>query len=426
MQNTYPALERFTKALDWAKRHLYEFPLREIIEGLWLRLGGLNAYDEVACEHALHWFELVEELGRDAYHLPTLERGVSRLFANRAGTEQVEVMTIHKSKGLEFDHVIVPFLQRGTRRDQAPLMLWQRGDSSLLIGAKEDPIHAWLHYEEKIRAANERKRLLYVACTRARKSLWLSYQTDDFDKARDMAEWIKVRATAVESQATKPPPQNTPPPLLTALPADYRWQPPTQSKSNISADKLSTGDDLIGGRFEVALGHLVHKALAWIGTTQRQDTGALTDRLGIWAQEQDIEPDQLALLITTAEQHIARMLADADGQWVLANHPEARCEWAISGVDASGQLQNAVLDRFFESPEQRWIVDYKTAMPASVPQEQSLHEQFLQEQFLQEQKDRYRPQLLRYRALIDRLFADNPKPVRIALYFTGLGELHEL
>ena len=118
-------------------------------------------------------------------------------------------MTIHKSKGLEFDHVIVPFLQRGTRRDQAPLMLWQRGDSSLLIGAKEDPIHAWLHYEEKIRAANERKRLLYVACTRARKSLWLSYQTDDFDKARDMAEWIKVRATAVESQATKPPPQNT-------------------------------------------------------------------------------------------------------------------------------------------------------------------------------------------------------------------------
>ena len=426
VQNTYPALERFTKALDWAKRHLYEFPLREIIEGLWLRLGGLNAYDEVACEHALHWFELVEELGRDAYHLPTLERGVSRLFANRAGTEQVEVMTIHKSKGLEFDHVIVPFLQRGTRRDQAPLMLWQRGDSSLLIGAKEDPIHAWLHYEEKIRAANERKRLLYVACTRARKSLWLSYQTDDFDKARDMAEWIKVRATAVESQATKPPPQNTPPPLLTALPADYRWQPPTQSKSNISADKLSTGEDLIGGRFEVALGHLVHKALAWIGTTQRQDTGALTDRLGIWAQEQDIEPDQLALLITTAEQHIARMLADADGQWVLANHPEARCEWAISGVDASGQLQNAVLDRFFESPEQRWIVDYKTAMPASVPQEQSLHEQFLQEQFLQEQKDRYRPQLLRYRALIDRLFADNPKPVRIALYFTGLGELHEL
>ena len=50
----------------------------------------------------------------------------------------------------------------------------------------------------------------------------------------------------------------------------------------------------------------------------------------------------------------------------------------------------------------------------------------MQEQFLQEQKDRYRPQLLRYRALIDRLFADNPKPVRIALYFTGLGELHEL
>ena len=426
LQHRLPALERFTKGLDWAKRHLYEFPLREIIEGLWLRLGGLNAYDEVACEHALHWFELVEELGRDAYHLPSLERGVARLFANRTGTEQVEVMTIHKSKGLEFDHVIVPFLQRGTRHDQAPLMLWQRGESSLLIGAKEDPIHAWLHYEEKIRAANERKRLLYVACTRARNSLWLSYQTDDIDKARDMAGWIKHQATAVESQISAPPPQNSAPPLLTALPADYQWRRPTDSKADVSADTLNISEDLIGGRFEVALGHLVHKALAWIGSTQRQSAGALTDRIGVWAAEQDIEPAQLPLLIATAEQHIARMLADDDGQWVLADHPEARCEWAISGVDASGQLQNAVLDRFFESAEQRWIVDYKTAMPASAPQEQSFQEQFLQEQFLQEQRDRYRPQLLRYRALIDRLFADNPKPVHIALYFTGLGELHEL
>ena len=89
-----------------------------------------------------------------------------------------------------------------------------------------------------------------------------------------------------------------------------------------------------------------------------------------------------------------------------------------------------MLDRYFESAGQRWIIDYKTAMPATTGTtanpEQFLQYQFLQEQFLQEQKDRYRPQLDRYRDLVERLFADDPKPIRIALYFTGLGELHEL
>ena len=429
LSNNHPALDRLSSGLDWAQRHLYEFPLREIIEGLWLRLGGMNAYDEVACEHALHWFELVEELGRDAYHLPTLERGVARLFANRASAEQIEVMTIHKAKGLEFDHVIVPFLQRGTRHDQAPLMLWQRGDSSLLIGAKQDPIHAWLDYEEKIRATNERKRLLYVACTRARSSLWLSYQTEDLDKARDMAEWIREQSSPIDSQLTTPPTHSAQPPLLTALPSDYRWQPP-HHESTVTATTLIPSEDLIGGRLEVAIGHLVHKALAWLGNTQAPSTESLADRLSHWATAQDIEPDRLPALIDVAHQHITKVLDSSEGQWILTNHTNARCEWAISGVDAGGQIHNAVLDRYFESAGQRWIIDYKTAMPATTgttaDPEQFLQYQFLQEQFLQEQKDRYRPQLDRYRDLVERLFADDPKPIRIALYFTGLGELQEL
>jgi len=45
---------------------------------------------------------------------------------------------------------------------------------------------------------------------------------------------------------------------------------------------------------------------------------------------------------------------------------------------------------------------------------------------LQEQKDRYRPQLARYKSLVERLFTEEPLPIRTALFFTGLGELHEL
>jgi superfamily I DNA/RNA helicase len=63
----------------------------------------------------------------------------------------VKVMTIHASKGLEFDHVFVAGLEEG----MLPFTL----------------------YEEKPDEENlsEERRLLYVAMTRARKGLWLSY-----------------------------------------------------------------------------------------------------------------------------------------------------------------------------------------------------------------------------------------------------------
>ena len=47
------ALQRLISAVDWAQKHAYEFPLREVIEGLWLRLGGMNAYDTIALGHAM-------------------------------------------------------------------------------------------------------------------------------------------------------------------------------------------------------------------------------------------------------------------------------------------------------------------------------------------------------------------------------------
>ena len=80
-------------------------------------------------------------------------------------------MTIHKAKGLEFDHVITPYLDRVPRRDDPQLLMWRAGATGLLMGVRGDSVHSWLQYEEKQRAHNEEKRLLYVACTRATKQL---------------------------------------------------------------------------------------------------------------------------------------------------------------------------------------------------------------------------------------------------------------
>gem|GEM_PF-3251653 len=65
---------------------------------------------------------------------------------------QVNLMTLHVSKGLEFDHVFVVGLEEG-----------------LLPSIRQD------QYEEDISELEEERRLMYVGMTRARKNLSLSY-----------------------------------------------------------------------------------------------------------------------------------------------------------------------------------------------------------------------------------------------------------
>jgi len=40
------------------------------------------------------------------------------------GVNPVQVMTIHRAKGLEFDHVFVPGLDRGVGAGERPLLRW--------------------------------------------------------------------------------------------------------------------------------------------------------------------------------------------------------------------------------------------------------------------------------------------------------------
>jgi ATP-dependent helicase/nuclease subunit A len=69
---------------------------------------------------------------------------------------------------------------------------------------------------------------------------------------------------------------------------------------------------------------------------------------------------------------------------------------------------NHVIDRIFIADGVRWIIDYKTVRdPGSA---------------LAERAESFRPQLARYAAL----FRDDPRPLRMAIYFPMQGRLQEL
>jgi ATP-dependent helicase/nuclease subunit A len=115
----------------------------------------------------------------------------------------VNIMTVHAAKGLEFPIAIVPDMGMPFRERFPPIMI---GDNPLMVGVKvpnpvdnyemaDSPILLMLRELQKQKERAEKKRLLYVALTRARDHLIMSGGAPEevglsFDLCRNRMEWV--------------------------------------------------------------------------------------------------------------------------------------------------------------------------------------------------------------------------------------------
>jgi len=95
-------------------------------------------------------------------------------------SDRVQLMTVHASKGLQFNHVILPFLGREPRGRNFTTISTHENSSrfALSILGEDGSRHQCLNSlewaeEVKLQERQERDRLLYVAMTRARESISL-------------------------------------------------------------------------------------------------------------------------------------------------------------------------------------------------------------------------------------------------------------
>ncbi|MDL9946829.1 UvrD-helicase domain-containing protein [Gordonia sp. ABSL11-1] len=90
-------------------------------------------------------------------------------------TQAVQIMTVHRSKGLQFPIVYVPFAWDGTRNSNRATFTFHddNGGRILDVGGKEAPGYRsrWRRHETE--SAGEELRLLYVALTRAQSQVVL-------------------------------------------------------------------------------------------------------------------------------------------------------------------------------------------------------------------------------------------------------------
>jgi ATP-dependent exoDNAse (exonuclease V) beta subunit len=419
------------------------------VERTWNALGGpavlTNAQDLADAEAFFHRLEEID--ARDAtLDLMQLEAQLADLYARprrSAGKEphaRVEVMTIHKAKGLEFDTVIVPGLERSQGRDGQRLLRLARLPSvahGLVLapvkadGATEDSVYRWLQLLDAERAVRERGRLLYVAATRARRDLHLMGRLAT-RQATDGAELEKPRngsmlqmlwpavcgafAEAFDALAREPAPA-TPPtaPVLRRLPLDWvrpAADPPVAAASSGAIPYVSLERPDFDWASETSrhVGTLVHRELerlAQIGNDSRWRSAATRPRLRTELAELGIPAERCEAALERVVLAIDKTLADAKGRWLLGLTGalrEAHSELRLTGV-VDGQLVDGAIDRtFVDERGTRWIVDFKT----------SSHAGGGLEAFLDNEVARYRPQLARYARLVALL---RPEPIKAALYF---------
>lgn len=181
---------RVRNVLAAAMKACNTMPLADWLELTWLRLGAADAYSAEELRHARAFFEaLSERVASGEWSGPQdLDSLLGGLYAQPQTTaaNPVQLMTIHRAKGLEFDHVFVPSLDRELNRGREPLLRWldlprAEGESDLImapvpaIGDDEGgEVTGYLKRLIARRAANEQTRLLYVAATRAKHTLQLS------------------------------------------------------------------------------------------------------------------------------------------------------------------------------------------------------------------------------------------------------------
>ncbi len=439
-------------------------PLRRWVESTWLQLGGGKCLVDAGDNRDVQaFFDLVEKIARrGALDIAVLIEGMKKLYAKPdiGADGSVQFLTIHKSKGLEFDTVILPALNRKPRNDEQALVLWQEVmvESHLrLIAAPlatknssqknaSPSIYKYIQALEKTRANNEIVRLLYVAATRTQRQLHIvaSMQCNKEGEIKPVAnsllevlwpaveaqfkqEAIVLNATAsngtagqnVDISQFKSQLQRLPSVAFSqAMLGEFAAPAAEVSAQNYQAEnsKNALNTPLTALDFQKHCGILAHLYMELFASTDLQT----------WheARLQQCQPAmqkwlmQQGYALDAAKQGAAQVLLALQitlnsqaGQWVLQTRADAASELAMTTLQ-NNEVKNYVIDRTFIEQGERWVIDYKTAALESG----------LSVAELQLAAEQHRPQLSNYAAL----FADENLPIRLAVLFLSTGQLVEI
>lgn len=190
-QHARESLAAFSAAMAFAMASRGKRSLRQNIEASWGLLRGINCCrSELELDSVTRFLDLLDEqeVGGGLSNFFDFQDTVYSAFVPSTDTQAsisgLHLLTMHKSKGLEYDHVLLPSLSRPPRHDDKTLLVWHQRlnafqESHLFMagvtetGSEESSLYQLIRYEHKHKQLLESTRLLYIAVTRAKKSATL-------------------------------------------------------------------------------------------------------------------------------------------------------------------------------------------------------------------------------------------------------------
>ena len=415
------------------------------LRGIWLMLGGASClWEQTDIVDVQAFFACLDALNRsNQFSLERMEVEITKLFAAPdSDGANLQMMTIHKSKGLEFDCVILPGLgaSTGGNNSDQPLVLWEEvniDEKTHLLAAPFVPKGAhdaglvstydYLQTLENTRDLNEDTRVLYVAATRAERKLHLVGTASQNAKGEinpvkntfldllwpavsarfEAAELPETQASANDDIADFTPNlirlKTVQIPRLLCVDENFT-APKVAAKQNLPAFALNLAADC------GTLAHLYMEMIANAGLNHwpasRMDIGFQT--MCIWLQQRGHDAKSATQAAAEVTAALKTTIASDDGKWVLQTRPDAANELEISFTEHEN-IAKKVIDRTFTENNIRWIIDYKTvAMPANIT-----------ESDIKSTVEPFRQQLADYA----KLFQHEAHEVKCAILLLQLGRL---
>jgi len=437
-------LRHFRQALATILPRIGRLPVRDYVEGAWQFLGGpatlADTRDLALARQFFATLEKYDEGGSIAEAWRLHERLPEREDRLVPEPVRVHLLTIFKAKGLEYDTVILPALDGTTRQDDKSALAWhelpdREGNMRYLMAPVEaagdavDAIHGLIRRFESEQARLEYDRLLYVAATRARKTLHLFFELRRSTAGDVLAPrkgsllsrlWPVIApgyAVFIAPPGTEESREEWIQPKIFRLPVDAQLVPApprvpnTRTMLGPLVESPLTFD--WAGSDAMRIGSVVHRCLQFIA--ERQSTrGCDEESIRSMLVEEGVAHAEIDNAVAKVNKALELTLADPRGQWLLAPHQNSVCEYSLTVIE-NDDSQRLILDRSFICEDgDRWIIDYKS----------STHEGSDLAGFVQSELLRYREQLLNYRNAMRRL--EPTRPIRVALYFPLLQTFSEL
>jgi ATP-dependent exoDNAse (exonuclease V) beta subunit len=354
--------------------------IETLVENLWFYLRGAACLqDTIMQQEAEAYFKFLAEQAnnKEIYRPEFLESQLYNLYlhANMPQDAAVQIMTMHKSKGLEFDVVILPSLGKKTRGDsQKLLLLEQRNypvESILMAPLKpatesHDQIYNYIMWCEEQRHSQESLRQLYVAATRAKQQLYCFGKIGKEGPAQNslLAQiWPAVACELIELDNIEATIEKTAPiRSVKRFASEYFTN---LNHVEIVSVKHDFNKTKIRNDWQRLVGIVIHRTLWQIAREgiEKWDAKKLSKQRNVWEyslRQQGLDQSNIPTALDIIQTALNNTSQEKFAQKILSSqHQEVYMEWTLT-VQRGDEPQRIILDRaFLDHDNNFWIVDYK-------------------------------------------------------------------